>query len=49
MDTKGERWGGMNWDTGTDIYTLPIISIKQISNKNLLYSTGNSTQCSVGT
>ena len=28
--------GGMNWETGTDIYTL--ICIKQITNnKNLLY------------
>ena len=33
--------GGMNWEIGIDIYTL--ICIKWITNKNLLYSTGNST------
>ena len=22
MDTKGGKRGGMNWDTGVDIYTL---------------------------
>ena len=38
--------GEMNWEIGTDIYTL---CIKQISNENPLYSTGNSTQCSVVT
>ena len=32
---------------GIDIYTL--LYIKQITNKNLLYSTGNSTQYSVMT
>ena len=31
----------MNWEIGIDIYTL--ICIKQITNENLLYSTGNST------
>ena len=40
---KGE--GGINWKIGTDIYTL--LYIKQITNKDLLYSTGNSTQYSV--
>ena len=39
MDTKGGKqgWGGdgMNWEIGTDIYTL--ICIKQTTNKNLLY------------
>ena len=38
MDTKGEKWGsggGMNWETGIDIYTL--ICVKWITNKNLLY------------
>ena len=38
--------GGMNWEIGTDKYTL--LSIKQITNENLLCSTGNSTQFSVG-
>ena len=28
MDTKGERWGGMNWESGIDIYTLLILCIK---------------------
>ena len=39
MDTKGGKWqgggGGMNWETGIDMYTL--ICIKWITNKNLLY------------
>ena len=39
--------GGINWEIGIDIYT--ILYIKQITNKNLLYSTGNSTQYSVMT
>ena len=30
--------GGMNWETRTDIYTL--LCIKQITNENLLHSTG---------
>ena len=42
MDTKGGKGGGgMNWETGIDIYALR--RIKQITNENLLYSTGNST------
>ena len=45
MDTKGERVGsGMNWENGVDIYTLSCI--KQTTNENLLYSTGDSTGCS---
>ena len=46
MVTKGEREGNKlgDWD---DISTL--LYIKQITNKNLLYSTGNSTQYSVMT
>ena len=39
--------GGINWEIGIDIYTL--LYIKQITNKNLLYSTGNSTQYSAMT
>ena len=39
------RWGRINWKVGIDIFTL--LYIKQIANKNLLYSTGNSTQYSV--
>ena len=37
----------MNWETGVDIYTLLILCIKSTESKDLLYSTGNSTQCSV--
>ena len=37
--------GGINWQIGIDIYTL--LCIKYITKKNLLYSTGNSTQYSV--
>ena len=40
MDTKGEMWG-------INIYT--VLYIKQIINKDQLYSTGNSTQYSVVT
>ena len=43
----GEGRGGMNWEIETDIYTL--LCIKQVTNENLLYSTGNSTQYSVMT
>ena len=35
---------GVNWEIGIDIYTL--LYIKQITNKDLMYSTGNSTQYS---
>ena len=45
MDTEGERGGGMNWEIGIDRYKL--LCIKEITNENLLYSTGNSTQYSV--
>ena len=38
----GKSGGGINWEIGTDIYTL--LYIKQITNKDQLYSTGNSTQ-----
>ena len=37
--------GGIKWEFGTNIYTLPYI--KQITNKDLLESTGNSDQYSV--
>jgi len=42
MVNKGKR-GGINWETGIDIYTL--LYIKQITNKDLLYSEGNSIFC----
>ena len=40
---QGGKEGGINWEVGTDIYTL--LYIKQIT-KNILDSTGNSTQYS---
>ena len=43
----GKGWGGINWEIGIDIQTL--LYIKEITNKDLLYSTGNSTQYSVMT
>ena len=47
--TYGYQGGkeGINWVTGIDIYTR--LYIKSITNRNLLYSTGNSTQYSVMT
>ena len=30
----------MNWEIGMDIYTLSILRTKQVTNENLLYSTG---------
>ena len=45
MVTRGGREKGINWEIGIDIYTL--LYIKQIISKNLLCSTGNSTQYSV--
>ena len=44
MGTREWR-GGINQKTGIDMYTL--LYIKQITNKNLLYSTKNFTQYSV--
>ena len=45
MVTREWGWGGINWEIGIDIYTP--LYIKLITNKNLLYSTENSTQYSV--
>ena len=43
MVAKGETWrGGINQELGMNTHTL--LYIKQIINKDLLYSTGNSTQ-----
>ena len=42
---RGE--GGMNWEVGTDMHTLPWI--RQRTSGNLLYRTGSSVQCSVVT
>ena len=36
MDTKGGRGSWMNWEIGTDTYTL--LCIKYITNENLLDS-----------
>ena len=41
----GVRRVWINWEIGIDIYTL--LYVKQITNKDLLYSTGNSTRYSV--
>ena len=42
-------WGrrGMDWEFGIDMYTL--LYLKWITNKDLLYSTGNSAQYYVTT
>ena len=47
MIMREEMGKGVNWDIGTDIYTLPYI--KQITNKDLLYNIGNYSQYSVMT
>ena len=53
---KEKGGDGMNWETEVDIYILVILRIytmyrqyKQVTNENILYSTGNSTQGSVVT
>ena len=48
--TRGPRSGkegGMNWETGINIYSL--LPIKQITNENQVYGTENSTQYTVVT
>ena len=42
---RGGRIGGRDREFGMDMYTL--LYLKQITNKVLLYSTWNSTQCYV--
>ena len=42
-DPKDKEGGGRNWETGIGAYILLILYIKYIANKNILYSTGNST------
>ena len=43
---QGEKeGGGIDWEFGIDMYTL--LHLKQITDKDLLYSTGNSAQYSV--
>ena len=47
MTFQGEReGGGINWEIGVDKYTL---SIQQVTNTDLQYSTGNTTQNSIMT
>ena len=43
----GRRRGGVNWDSNTNIYTLPWV--KQIASGKHLYKTRNLNQCSVMT
>ena len=45
MVRRGEGKGGINWETEVDKYTL--LYIKQITNKDLLYSTENTSQYSL--
>ena len=45
MVIRGKWRGGMNWEIRIDIYTL--LFIKEITNKDQLYTTGNSTQYSI--
>ena len=46
MATRGEGGGGgIDWEFGIGMYTL--LYLKHITNKDLLYSMGNSTQYSV--
>ena len=45
MVKEGERWVRTNEDVGINIYIL--LYIKEITNKNLLYSTENYIQCFV--
>ena len=45
MFTGGRVEGGIDWEFGTDKYTL--LSLKYIINKDLLDSTGNAAQNSV--
>ena len=48
MVTRGERWGGgIDWEFGIDRYTL--LYSNYTTNKDLLYSTGNTAQYSVVT
>ena len=43
MVTGGKEGGGLDQKVGIDTYTL--VHIKQITNKDLLYSAGNSILC----
>ena len=43
IGVKNERGTQIDWECGMDMYTL--LYLKWITNKDLLYSTGNSAQC----
>ena len=45
---EGKEGGGLNWETGIDMYALLMLCMKQVTNENLLHSTGSSTQCLCG-
>ena len=45
--SKVGEGGGTDWEIEIDIFTL--LCIKWVTNKSLLYSTGNPSQCSVVT
>ena len=47
MVTKGERGGVIDWEFGTNMYTL--LYLKWVTNRDLLYNTGNSAQYYVTT
>ena len=48
MVSKGKKWKGeKNWEYETDMYTLQYL--KQITNKDIQYNTGNSAQYPVKT
>ena len=47
VDTVGEGEGGMGWDSGTDLYTLPCV--KSVAHVKLLYNTECSARCCVMT
>ena len=46
MYIKVKSCGAKNWEMFIDIYTLLILCLRYITNENLLYSSGNSTECS---
>ena len=45
ISVKTNKGGGINWEDGINTYTL--LFTKQITSKDLLYSTERSTHCSV--
>ena len=42
MATEGEGEGGVNWESGTNVYTLPCV--KEPASGKLLQNTGSSAQ-----